>query len=480
MTDLEQWLKARLARRERNRILQRFPQKSGMRKSSSQVHKSHIFQTLRGLIDESACSGRRLILYFAPHPYCLASTGFEACGFCTFPHERFTAKDEITRSIEALVQETGLYGDLLSKIPVDAVYLGGGTANLMNKEQLRYFLQFLTGSFNIAPKAEITYEGMPSLFRPEILETFAQELSSHDLRISIGVQSFKRQSLSLMGRVWQLEESPQKVVRTARRLGIRSNLDLIFNLPQQSPSDICEDVDQVAGLEPEHVTFFDLVVGEGVSSPWSKSPEILAGLPDADACYQNWRMIAERLAGYGYRRVSKSDYRLEKAGDLGDYVYEKLWKLPETHLLIGLGYEGMSVVFAPDLKSGLKLINHRDPKAYMQDVQSGVIPVYSVFEYTQVDALLYHLTSQWELGRVDFSTYKQLFGVEFQTLFRDEIQLLSLLGLAQCDSSQITLTEYGTFHVDSVQSLFCRVRIDELKALKVGTLTQITPLSKFN
>lgn len=476
MTDLEQWLKGRLSRREKNRILQRFPQKSGMELFSSGIHKSHIFQTLERLISETAESGRRLILYFAPHPYCLASTGFEACGFCTFPHERFTSKAEISQSIETVIQETSLYEGLLSKIPVDAVYFGGGTANLMGREDLRYFLQFLTASFNITPGAEITYEGMPSLFRPEVLETFAQELSSYDLRISMGVQSFDRRLLSLMGRVWQLEESPQKSVRAAQRLGIRSNLDLIFNLPQQSPSDICEDVDQVADLKPEHVTFFDLVVGEGVNSPWSESAEILARLPDAEACYQNWRMVTERLAGYGYRRVSKSDYVLEKAGERGHYVYEKLWKSPETHTLIGLGYEGMSVVLAPDLKSGLKLINHRDPWAYAQDVKSGAIPAYRVFEYTPVDALLYHLTAQCEAGRVDFSAYRQLFGVELQKVFRDEIQLLGLFGLARCDSSQMILTEYGVFHVDTIQSLFCRSRVEELKALDARPLTQITSL----
>jgi len=84
---------------------------------------------------------RPLIIGIIPHTQCIPRT--PACGFCTFPHDvankrqRSAVVQSVVGDIEEVVQS---HGDKLLGRRVEAIYFGGGTANLSSTaEILRLF-----------------------------------------------------------------------------------------------------------------------------------------------------------------------------------------------------------------------------------------------------------------------------------------------------------------------------------------------------
>ena len=143
---------------------------------------------------------RGLIVGVIPHTQCIPRT--DACGFCTFPHDvanarsRDTMVEAVTEELHALCSADGVVGR-----SVDAIYLGGGTANLASTEQISWLVAAIGRSLRIAD-AELTLEGTPQLFaawfgshlRNLALQPVAQK------RISMGIQTFDDGFLRLMGR----------------------------------------------------------------------------------------------------------------------------------------------------------------------------------------------------------------------------------------------------------------------------------------
>ncbi|RME70422.1 MAG: hypothetical protein D6776_11695 [Planctomycetota bacterium] len=120
-------LRRRLAEPQRHRLLQGYPMLPVMRAA----HRG------RPLEDVEIDTTRRLIVGVLPHPFC--NPRVSGCGFCTFPHERFnrTAAVQTTQAVarEVTARATGL--PELYRRRVDALYFGGGTANLTPPEAFR-------------------------------------------------------------------------------------------------------------------------------------------------------------------------------------------------------------------------------------------------------------------------------------------------------------------------------------------------------
>ena len=70
---------------------------------------------------------RPLIIGVLPHTFC--NPKVKGCGFCTFPHEKF-AHEPMRRVVEQVAREIELTPPSARKRRAEAVYFGGGTANL--------------------------------------------------------------------------------------------------------------------------------------------------------------------------------------------------------------------------------------------------------------------------------------------------------------------------------------------------------------
>jgi oxygen-independent coproporphyrinogen-3 oxidase len=135
-------------------------------------------------------------------------------------------------------------------------------------------------------------------------------------RISMGLQTFDEGFLRRMGRErFGDAKFVGKLVRRCRKLGIATSGDLLFNLPGQTPAQMDKDVDTAVGAGLDQICLYHLVLYEGLGTPWSKDPALLAQLPDnARACDQ-WLRLRERLMAAGYTQSTLTNFERSDVGE---------------------------------------------------------------------------------------------------------------------------------------------------------------------
>ena len=153
------------------------------------------------------------------------------------------------RSVIAEVEARTQREEGLAQRAVDALYFGGGTANLTPPNAFAALGATLADAFDLRD-AELSLEGAPVYFltrQGAILDAFAGIPARHR-RLSMGVQTFDSGWLERMGRThFGDREVVAQVVREAHARGMTVSCDLMINLPGQSVDDQLRDLE--AALE---------------------------------------------------------------------------------------------------------------------------------------------------------------------------------------------------------------------------------------
>jgi len=178
------------------------------------------------------------------------------CPFCSFHRVQYRER-KAQRYFEALRREIGACRD--AGFRFSGVYVGGGTPTVAPRE-LADTLDLVTKSF---PVREIAVETNPSDLTPEILGTLQ---SCGVNRLSVGVQSFDDGLLREMER-HEKYGSREQVLRALERAAGRFttlNVDMIFNLPHQTPGILDDDLSTVIASPANQVSFYPLMTSDEV------------------------------------------------------------------------------------------------------------------------------------------------------------------------------------------------------------------------
>jgi putative oxygen-independent coproporphyrinogen III oxidase len=196
-------------------------------------------------------AGRGVYLHF---PYCL-----RRCPYCDFairvqrlvPGERYA--EAVLRELDLRMADTPEWRGRT----IDSVYLGGGTPSLWDPAQVARVLEGIDRQLPLAADAEVTLEA-----NPEVAD--GARLAGYRLagvnRLSIGVQSFRAETLATLGRTHRPEDGV-RAVEAARQAGFDNlSVDLIVGVSGQRLEDAVGDARQVSALAPEHVSAYVLTV----------------------------------------------------------------------------------------------------------------------------------------------------------------------------------------------------------------------------
>ena len=222
-----------------------------------------------GALPESALRGlgTRPFGFYVHVPYCATRCGY--CDFNTYTATelRSAAGDSGTTAS----QET--YADNLvaeirharrtlgdADLPVQTVFLGGGTPTLLPARDLVRMLAAIREEFGLAEGAEVTTEANPESVDPAYL---AELREGGFNRLSFGMQSARPHVLDLLDRR-HTPGRPEACVAEARAAGFdHVNLDLIYGTPGESDDDWRASLEAALGAGPDHVSAYALIVEEG-------------------------------------------------------------------------------------------------------------------------------------------------------------------------------------------------------------------------
>ena len=136
------------------------------------------------------------------------------CGYCDF--NTYTASELGGASPEgwltALRTELAMAGAQVD-LPVDTVFVGGGTPSLLGGARLAAVLAALREHFVLAPDAEVTTEANPESTSPQL---FDELRAAGFTRVSLGMQSAAQHVLAAASRVGRRSRAGEDLARLSR------------------------------------------------------------------------------------------------------------------------------------------------------------------------------------------------------------------------------------------------------------------------
>ena len=180
----------------------------------------------------------------------------KACVYCDFHFS--TSLDAKNNFLTALKSEIQLRQNYLSE-KVHTVYFGGGTPSVLTAPEINGVFDELQKVFNLTSVTEITLEANPDDLSKPYLEALKQTPVN---RLSVGVQSFRNERLSWMNRTHTAAQSISAIEHAAA-LGFNLSMDLIFSLPEMTPTEWNEQLQMVTTLPINHLSAYGLTVEKG-------------------------------------------------------------------------------------------------------------------------------------------------------------------------------------------------------------------------
>ncbi|MFV0498523.1 MAG: radical SAM family heme chaperone HemW [Bacilli bacterium] len=141
---------------------------------------------------------------------------------------------------------------------IRTIYIGGGTPSCLTITELERLFKILN-LLNIEDDYEFTFEMNIESTTLEKLQ-FLKDQGVN--RLSLGVQTFNDKLLKIINRSHhQLEVG--RVIASAKQVGFSNiSIDLMFNLPSQTESDLESDLNYFLDLELSHISIYSLILEE--------------------------------------------------------------------------------------------------------------------------------------------------------------------------------------------------------------------------
>ena len=220
-------------------------------------------------------------------PFCLRK-----CKYCSFVSGfNISAKKEYLTALKNEISKR-YSGDLLKTL-----YFGGGTPSLLEGVEIEELLNM----FNLDSEAEITLEANPETVEEE---KFLQYKKAGINRISLGVQSFKDELLTLIGRNHS-KKNIYAALESIKSAGFKNiSIDLIYGLPSQTTKMFYEDLQETVKTGITHISTYGLKIEE--NSFFGKNPP--KNLPDDENQAQMYKELCAFLKKHDFLHYEISNF----------------------------------------------------------------------------------------------------------------------------------------------------------------------------
>lgn len=351
-------------------------------------------------------------------PFCVRK-----CDYCDFLS--FSADDQIKdRYMNALKAELEAISEQCSNEEVTTIFFGGGTPSVLRKGQIFGVMETVRREFVLSQDCEISIESNPgTLHEAKLREYWESGIN----RLSIGCQSTSDEELRRLGRIHTFSQFREQY-ELARRAGFRNiNVDLMSAIPGQSIASWKRNLRIVAGMEPEHISAYSLIVEEG--TPFYERE---LSLPSEEEERQMYAMTAEILGEYGYHRYEISNYAREgmECRHNGGY-----WRR-EDYLGVGLG--------AASLWKNQRFSNTRDMENYLEHSADSEHIRENVEFLSEADRMEEFMFLGLRMTEgISSEGFRKEFTKDIGEVYGEQIKKFCDLGLLEEKSGRFRLTEQG-------------------------------------
>lgn len=369
-------------------------------------------------------------------PWCI-----KKCPYCDFnSHEIHNEENQVPEDeyVNALIR------DLESALPnvwgrrLTSVFFGGGTPSLLGAKTIDRLLSAVRTLLPLEHFAEVTLEANPGTFETQKFNEFR---AAGINRLSIGIQSFNRQHLSLLGRVHDDREA-YRAVEIALKNFDNINLDLMYALPTQTVADAQADIEIACSLGVTHISAYHLTL-----EPNTLFYRFPPKLPNDEQAEQMQDIIEQTTANHGYHNYETSAY-----AQIGKVSRHNMnYWLFGDYVGIGAGAHS-KISFADRI---LRQMRYKQPKEYLIRANKvGESLTQMQHELTLTDRSFEFMMNALRLtSGFDATLFQQRTGLPI-TVVRDQLKEAEQRGLLIYDSGRIKPTVLGRRFLNDLLQIF--------------------------
>jgi oxygen-independent coproporphyrinogen-3 oxidase len=387
--------------------------------------------------------GSDFVLYIGI-PFCRTR-----CKSCPYFASLLSEKDSLNkeeRYINALIKDLKHWGAYpkFATGTVRNIYIGGGTGSILKTANLRRLVDAVFETFTVADDCEFTLEGNARDYDDEKMDYIVESKIN---RLSLGVQSFQPEILSVIGSPHAAEDSA-RVIRGFQSRGFYNiQLDLMYNLPGHSLDIWRRDLQTLSTLDVPHFTIYlyrihkDTIQDKLILKGKVDRPTDPEG-PMVKAMYREAVDIAEEM---GYKMYMVDHFC--KPGHENMYNHWN-WKIYVDTLAVGPG--------SYSYFDGHRLGTETDVERYIEKVENDDVVISTITDKMSdrvqreryvVFALLYY--------EIEYAFYRSKFGTEFLDDFAEELDRLQKKGLIELTEDRLRLTKLGLiWHTNVILEFF--------------------------
>lgn len=244
------------------------------------------------------------------------------CNYCDFC-KRYNYPKVIDKYLDALKIDikTNYQGELLRTI-----YIGGGTPSCLSINELTKLMKIVK-LLNFDNEYEFTFECNPENITEEKLIILKENGVN---RISLGVESTNNELLKYLGRKHNYKTVKAKV-KLIKKYFNNINVDLIYALPNETISELKNDLSNIVKLNVNHVSTYSLEIHDNTIFGINKIKSINDEM-DGDM----YKVICDVLKENGYTHYEVSNFSKDNTYSRHNMVY---WH-NEEYYGFGLGASG--------------------------------------------------------------------------------------------------------------------------------------------
>ena len=347
----------------------------------------------------------------------------QKCLYCDFPS--YSGKEMLMNEyIDALNKEILKKAE---KYIINSIFIGGGTPSYLNDLNLQSLLKTLN-KLNLKQNLEFTVECNPGTLSKKKLDIMRKYNVN---RISMGLQSTKNSILKDIGRIHSFEEFKNNYF-LAREIGFDNiNVDLMFGLPNQTIEEWKESLEEIAKLEPEHISAYSLIIEEGTHFYNLYEKEKL-NLPNEDIERLMYLSTKDILNKYEYHQYEMSNFAKTDKECFHNKVY---WKCNEY---LGLGVSSSSFIDEKRIK------NIDDIGKYIKNINKDESVIEEIHENDINDDMEEFIFMGLRMIEgIKIKEFKKRFNKDIYEVYGDIIQKNIKKELLICNSDKLFLSSRG-------------------------------------
>jgi len=284
-------------------------------------------------------------------PWCI-----HKCPNCDFNSHEFQGQDIKHNEIiytNALIKQLE-NTNFSSQRSIHSIFFGGGTPSLFSPEAFKNIINKISEKFGLEDNCEITIEANPGTVDKQYFYGY-KDVGIN--RMSLGIQSFNEKHLKKLERIHNKQEACE-AAKLAVKLFDKVNIDLMFALPEQTPSELSDDITMALDIGSSHISYYHLTI-EPNTYFYKHPPKV----PNHDDSSKLFDLVSDGLKNANFEHYETSAYAKKGSQCLHNLNY---WNFGDY---LGIGAGAHSKITSGG--SIRRYACHKNPKYYLSEVDKN-------------------------------------------------------------------------------------------------------------